>query len=85
VNQIGMQSRYHGVSRFGLRIDPLFQGSFIRFVCSPLDMLQLGKRGVVLIFPLLLHDKTNLTLLLKVAQLIAGAANLLLGLARGSA
>jgi hypothetical protein len=48
-------------------------------------MFQLGKRGGVLIFSLLLHDKTGLTLLLKVAQLIAGAASLLLGLARGSA
>jgi hypothetical protein len=48
-------------------------------------MFQLGERGGVLIFSLLLHDKTGLTLLLKVAQLIAGAASLLLGPARGSA
>jgi hypothetical protein len=27
VNEIGMQSRYHGASRFGLRIDLLFQCS----------------------------------------------------------
>jgi hypothetical protein len=62
-----------------------FKAVFTRFVGSPLDMFQLGERGDVLIFPRLLHDKTGLTLLLKVAQLIAGAASLLLGPARGSA
>jgi hypothetical protein len=62
-----------------------FKAVFTRIVGSPLDVFQLGKQGVVLIFPLLLHDKTGLTLLLKVAQLIAGAASLLLEPTRGSA
>jgi hypothetical protein len=62
-----------------------FNAVFTRLVGWPLDMFQLGKRGDVLIFPLLLHDKNGLTLLLKDAQLIAGAASLLLGQARGSA
>jgi hypothetical protein len=48
-------------------------------------MFQLGKQGVVLIFPLLLHDKIGLALLLKVAELIVGAASLFLGPTRGSA
>jgi hypothetical protein len=85
VNQTGMQSNIMEFRASDFVLTHHFKAVFTRFVGLPLDVFQLGNRGVVLIFPLLLHDKTGLTLLLKVAQLIAGAASLLLGPAKGSA